>query len=118
MSSILIVDSDEPTLKLLESFFREQMDLSCRTARSGGEAVQILSEQPADVVLSEIELPDMDGFELMERIRPVPVVLMASGGRGYTKVDVLERGAKEFFSKPLSLMMVNVGLVRLLQQTQ
>lgn len=118
MSSILIVDPDQTSLDLLQKFCTEEMHITCRTAHNGQEALQILSEHPPDLVLSEIELPDVDGFELLRRVRPVPVVLMANDTADYTRVDALKRGAKGFLAKPLSLMMLSVQLVRLLQQTR
>jgi len=116
----LIVDPDQASLDLLQRFCTEEMHITCRTAHNGQEALQILSEDSPDLVLSEIELPDLDGLELLRRIRrsmsSVPVVLIANPTTGYTRVEALKWGAKGFFTKPLSLMMLNVELLRLLQQ--
>ena len=108
----------ETCIAILEQagrFCTEEMHLTCQTARNGLEALQILSEHPPDLVLSEIDLPDIDGFELVRRVRLVPVVLMANPAAGHTRIEALKRGAKGFSAKPLSLMMLNVELARLLQ---
>jgi CheY-like chemotaxis protein len=119
MANILVVDPNEASLDMLQEFCTEEMHIDCRTTHNGQEALQILSEDPPDLVLSEIEMSDLDGFELVRRIREatpsVPVVLMADDTADYKWLDALERGAKDFFTKPLSLMMLKVELLRLLQ---
>ena len=112
MSSILIVDPDQILLDLLQGFCTEK-GYTARTARSGQEALQILSEHPPDLVLSEVELPDVDGFTLVRRMYPVPVVLMSRDAAGCMRAEALRQGAEAFFAKPLSLMMLNVQLARL-----
>jgi len=120
MANILIVDPNETSLEMLQDFCTEEMRLTCQTAHDEQEALQILSEDPPDLVLSEIELSDLNGFELVRRIRrsksPVPVVLMADDTAAYTWMEVLQHGASGFFTKPLSLMMLSVELSRLLQE--
>ena len=120
MANILIVDPNEDSLDMLQEFCTEEMHLTCQTTHDGQEALQILSEHPPDLVLSEIELPNLNGFELLQRIRssksPAPVVLMADDTAVYTWVDALQHGASGFFTKPLSLMMLSVELSRLLQE--
>ena len=120
MADISIVDPNEDSLDILQEFCTEEMHLDCQTAHNGQEALQILSEHPPDLVLSEIELPELNGFELLRRIRrsksSVPVALMANSTAAYTWVDALNHGANGFFTKPLSLMMLGVELSRLLQE--
>ncbi len=120
MANILIVDPNEDSLDMLQEFCTEEMRITCQTAHDGQEALQILLEHAPDLVLSEIELPDLNGFELVRRIRgstsSMPVVFMVSGTAAYTWVDALNHGANGFFTKPLSLMMLSVELSRLLQE--
>ena len=120
MANILIVDPNEASLDMLQEFCTEEMHLTCQTAHNGQEALQILSEHLPDLVLSEIEMPNLNGFELLQRIcrstSSVPVVLMANSTAAYTWVDALQHGANGFFTKPLSLMMLSVELSRLLQE--
>jgi DNA-binding response OmpR family regulator len=117
MTDILIVDPDPLELELLRKFCTEELNFSCRTAQSGQEALDALERTPPDLVLSEIELPDLDGFGLVRQIHQVdgslPVALMVKAGSEYARVEVLNQGAEELFTKPLSLMNLKIKLLQM-----
>jgi two-component system chemotaxis sensor kinase CheA len=69
--SLLVVD-DALTVRELQRSILEQAGYQVRTAADGVEALARLAEQPADLVLTDIEMPRMDGFELLEAIRNQP----------------------------------------------
>ena len=118
MANILVVEPSPVFLDLLRKFCTEEMHMTCWTAHNGQEALQILSQNAPNIVLSEIELPDVNGLDLVRRIQKkncaVPVALMANDKAGYTQEDALKSGAKEFFSRPLALMKLKIELLRLL----
>lgn len=65
---ILLVEDDRDTAASLAALL-ELEEAQVRTAGSGPETLRILPDEPVDVIVSDIGLPDMDGYELMRRIR-------------------------------------------------
>ncbi len=102
---ILIVDDDERNLKLLEALLRFQAYEVVR-AYHGEEALSALRTTNFDLVLSDVMMPCMDGFELCRRIkqdsrtRMVPVVMLTALDDIPSKVKAIEAGADDFMNKP------------------
>ncbi len=110
--AVLVVD-DEPDLCELLSITLERMDLSPRTANNVGAAQRLLKTEHFDLCLTDMQLPDGDGLELvkwMQQYSPsVPVAVITAHGNMETAVRALKLGAFDFVSKPLDL----VGLRKL-----
>jgi response regulator RpfG family c-di-GMP phosphodiesterase len=64
---VLVVDDKQNMVRLMAKVLRE--DARVRTASRGAEALRILEEEPIDVVLSDLRMPDMDGIEVLKRCR-------------------------------------------------
>lgn len=103
---VLVVDDILPNVKLLEA------KLTCEyydviTATSGAEALEKVETQNPDIVLLDIMMPGMDGFEVCERIKSnpekahIPVVMVTALTDIQDKVRGLEAGADDFLSKPI-----------------
>lgn len=101
---ILIVDDEELILETYSERLREA-GLETLTARTGREALAILSETHFDVVLSDIMMPDMDGIQLLRSVRgrdlDVPVLLMTGSPNPETGRQAREYGALSCLVKPL-----------------
>ena len=104
--SVLIVD-DEPDLCELLSITLQRMDLNPRTANSVADAQRLLKTERLDLCLTDMQLPDGDGLELvkwMQQYSPsVPVAVITAHGNMETAVRALKLGAFDFVSKPLDL---------------
>jgi two-component system response regulator PilR (NtrC family) len=104
--SVLIVD-DEPDLCELLSITLQRMDLSPRTANNVGAAQRLLKAEQFDLCLTDMQLPDGDGLELVKWIQQyspsVPVAVITAHGNMETAVRALKLGAFDFVSKPLDL---------------
>jgi two-component system, NtrC family, response regulator PilR len=104
--AVLVVD-DEPDLCELLSITLERMDLSPRTATSVAEAQHMLKTERFDVCLTDMQLPDGDGLDLVNWIQQyspnVPVAVITAHGNVETAVRALKLGAFDFVSKPLNL---------------
>ncbi|MCM3873222.1 MAG: PAS domain S-box protein [Pyrinomonadaceae bacterium] len=105
---ILIVDDSVDTVEMLSRLF-EMDGAIVRTARSGVEALTIVGNEHFDVILSDISMPGMDGFELLRTFRELPAVkdtpVLALTGFGRPE-DVARAKAEGFFShvtKPIDL---------------
>jgi two-component system, NtrC family, response regulator PilR len=104
--SVLIVD-DEPDLCELLSITLQRMDVVPRTANTIGDAQRLLKTEQLDLCLTDMQLPDGDGLELVKWIQQysssVPVAVITAHGNMETAVRALKLGAFDFVSKPLDL---------------
>jgi two-component system response regulator PilR (NtrC family) len=104
--AVLIVD-DEPDLCELLSITLERMDLSPRTAQNVAAAQRMLKTERFDLCLTDMQLPDGDGLDLVKWIQQyspsVPVAVITAHGNMETAVRALKVGAFDFVSKPLDL---------------
>jgi two-component system response regulator PilR (NtrC family) len=104
--AVLIVD-DEPDLCELLSITLQRMDLSPRTANGVSTAQRLLKTEQFDLCLTDMQLPDGDGLDLVKWIQQyspsVPVAVITAHGNMETAVRALKAGAFDFVSKPLDL---------------
>jgi two-component system, NtrC family, response regulator PilR len=104
--AVLVVD-DEPDICELLSITLERMDLSPRTANNLMTAQRMLKTEQFDLCLTDMQLPDGDGLELVKWIQQyspsVPVAVITAHGNMETAVRALKLGAFDFVSKPLEL---------------
>jgi len=104
---ILVVDDDEMVLMALDELLKPE-GYDVHTVGSGSEALQKLEENAYDLVMTDVIMPEMDGFELCRRIREkekyreIPVVFLTAKSRDEDRVHGLEAGANLFLSKPIS----------------
>ncbi len=104
--TVLVVDDHPLNLELVEACL---LEVDCRvvTARSGPEALDIISRQTPDLVLLDVMMPGMDGYEVCQRLkatpqgRLLPVVMVTALGQIADRVRGLEVGADDFIVKPL-----------------
>jgi len=107
-TSVLIVDDSEDTIRMLEQLLKLS-GANVATAINGADALRLASENEFDVILSDISMPGMDGFEFLQRLRKingqqhVPVVAIT----GFGRTDDIERartaGFYSHLTKPLNL---------------
>jgi len=100
---VLLVDDNATVLTVLEELLRRNIpSIVILTASSGQDALRVLQTATVDVVLSDVSMPNGDGFFLLEEVQrqwpSLPVVLMSGEP---VESRALEAGAKAFFSKPL-----------------
>jgi DNA-binding response OmpR family regulator len=105
--TILIVDDEEDVLDLLQLVF-ETSGFEVRRAATGKSAVSIAYEEPPDVVLLDVMMPEMDGWQVLrtlkgdERTRNVPVVMLSARAERRDKMIGLQEGAEGYIAKPFS----------------
>ena len=99
---ILIVEDEPPIRRLLRTTLGAH-DYRPIEAATGAEALSALRHHRPDLVLLDLGLPDIDGLELIARIRgigPVPIVVLSSRGDEAAKVKALDLGADDYVTKP------------------
>jgi signal transduction histidine kinase/ActR/RegA family two-component response regulator len=111
-TSCLIVDDSEDTIRMLEELLRIGGS-NVMTASNGAEALRIARENEFDVILSDISMPEMDGFEFLQRLRmidgrqDVPVIAITGFGRSDDIARVRAAGFYSHLIKPLSLQALS-----------
>lgn len=104
-AKILIVDDEKSTRDGLARALQRQYDV--HVAGDGMAALELLEQQPVDVVLSDLRMPGMDGLALIQRIlakTPQPAcILLTAYGSIDTAVEAIKRGATDFLTKPVNL---------------
>lgn len=116
---ILIVDDDDLVLKTLNVLVAS-LGYKCLLASDGAEAVEILSNTPCDLVLSDVLMPNMDGLELLSYVRekhPEIDVIIATGfSERASYADVIRLGAIDFIKKPIDQAELEAKLDRALRE--
>ncbi len=106
-SRVLVVDDVPANVRLLESRLQAEY-LDVRTAMSGREALAVAERERIDLVLLDVMMPDMSGFEVCAAMKSnprtahIPVIMVTSLDEAEHRVKGLESGADDFLTKPLS----------------
>src|SRR4051795_13497478 len=106
MANILIVDDEQSYRQLLTLVFEEQGN-KIRTAMNGRQALDALAAETADVIISDVKMPDMDGIEMLRSVRETQpdlgVVLMTAFASVDTAREAFKLGADDFIQKPFDV---------------
>ena len=103
---VLVVDDQPANIRLLEAILAPR-GYDVLTATGGEAALDVISRTPVDLVLLDIVMPDLDGYEVCRRIRGqvdtayLPVVMVTASGEE-EKIMALEAGADDFLTKPIN----------------
>jgi two-component system, cell cycle response regulator len=116
--SLLIIDDNADVLNSIEAGLVTQGYL-CQTATSAQSALELINGTSFDLMITDIVLPGMDGFELTERskkLRPdMPVIIMTGFTEDFSYERAIEVGASDFIKKPFALheLIMRIRLVKL-----
>jgi phosphate regulon transcriptional regulator PhoB len=108
MAGRVLVVEDEPDIRDLLAFHLERDGYHVTRATSGGEALRQLRATPPDLVILDLMLPEVDGFEVCRRLRAdaatagLPVIMLTAKGDEVDRVVGLEIGADDYIVKPFS----------------
>lgn len=107
MARVLVVD-DEPNIVLSLEFLMEQAGFEVTTAEDGEAALRLIAESAPDLVLLDISLPGIGGFDVLERLRGdpahrhLPIIMLTAHGREVEREKGLALGADDYITKPFS----------------
>lgn len=102
---ILVVEDDAPVRNLITTTLKAH-DYRFITAATGGGAVMETASHNPDVVLLDLGLPDIDGVEVIRRIRTwsnVPIIVISARSEDTDKIEALDAGADDYLTKPFSV---------------
>lgn len=118
MGRILVVD-DEAKIRTIIRKYAEFEGHEVSEAADGMEAIRLCREQPFDLVLLDIMMPELDGFSAckeIRRIQDIPVIMLSARGEEYDRIHGFELGIDDYVVKPFSpkelMMRVNVVINR------
>ncbi len=102
---ILVVEDDAPVRNLITTTLKAH-DYKFITAQNGNNAIMEASSHNPDIVLLDLGLPDIDGVEVIERIRmwsDMPIIVISARSEDKDKIDALDAGADDYLTKPFSV---------------
>lgn len=102
---ILVVEDDKPVQNLMITTLKAH-DYRYLTAMNGETAILEASSHNPDIILLDLGLPDMDGIEVIKKIRTwsgVPIIIISARSEDVDKVDALDAGADDYLTKPFSV---------------
>jgi len=119
MSNILIVDDELSMRQFLTHLFQRD-GYTIRTAENGRQAMELLRQQPADVVLSDVKMPDMGGIELLRAARElepnIEIIMMTAFANEGIAHEAFMLGAFDFVNKPFDNDLLREKVSRALKQ--
>ena len=119
---VMVVDDSELNLRVASNILKEEFDVAC--ANSGEVAFELMKRRIPDLVLLDLHMPGMNGFEVMEKmhedpeLKNIPVIMLTADNVRENEVRGFELGAMDFITKPFvdQIMLHRVG--RILELTR
>ena len=116
---VLVVDDEKMIVKGLRfSLEQDGMEVTC--AYDGEEALTFAREQQFDIILLDIMLPKLSGFEVCQQIREfsnVPIIMLTAKGDDMDKILGLEYGADDYITKPFNILEVKARIKAIIRRT-
>jgi CheY-like chemotaxis protein len=112
MANILIVD-DTPHVHRLLTLMLKRINHTTVTADSGSEALERLETTSVDLMITDLNMPEMSGYTLMEKVRStekfrnLPIIMLSATGQEHAPEVAAEKGATGFMSQPVSTWELN-----------
>ena len=117
---ILIVD-DEKTIRWSLGEALRNIDYEVAEAENGKNALKVFQDDPFDLVILDLKLPDIDGIQVLKKLKEtdseVPVIMMTAYGEIETAVEAIKNGAYDFILKPFQLEKMKVSIANALESS-
>jgi DNA-binding response OmpR family regulator len=117
---ILVVDDDQPSVKMISYLLKEEGH-AVSSAKDGQEALEAVEKDPPDLIIMDVMMPRMDGFEATRRIRQimsVPIIILSAKGETSDKVAGLQLGADDYLAKPFEPAELLARVQAVLRRTE
>ena len=119
MAKILVVDDEKIIVKGIRfSLLQDQMEVDC--AYDGEQAVEMARNTEYDVVLLDVMLPKLDGFQVCQAIREfsnMPIIMLTAKGDDMDKILGLEYGADDYVTKPFNILEVKARIKAIMRRS-
>jgi len=103
--TVLVVEDDMPIRNLISTTLKTH-EYKFLTAKDGNDAIMQASSHNPDIVLLDLGLPDIDGIEVIKKIRSwsnMPIIVISARSEDTDKIDALDCGADDYLTKPFSV---------------
>ncbi|EOA3903993.1 response regulator transcription factor [Bacillus cytotoxicus] len=120
MIKILLIDDEERMLQLLDLFLSPR-GYFCMKAKSGFEALELIQQKEFDIILLDVMMPNMDGWETCEQIRQlsnVPIIMLTARNQNYDMIKGLTIGADDYITKPFDEQVLVARIEAVLRRTK
>ena len=123
MADILVVDDSKVMREMLIACLRGRDGLTFTQANSGLEAIEQLSLRPFDLLLLDLNMPDIGGIEVVQfvrsqdRLKTIPIIIVTTRGDDSSREQALQAGATRFLTKPFSPEMIQSEVSHILART-
>ena len=120
--TILVVEDNVELLMLMKHLLSRKYRVE--TARHGGEAVEVIEKSEIDLIISDVMMPVMDGYELVKYVKNsvdyshLPVILLTAKAQESDKMDALTVGADEYMTKPFKMKELQLRIDNLIANRQ
>ena len=120
---LLIIDDEPDMLKLLKRSLEPELNCRVDTASSGEAALEMIGSTTYDLVLADIKMPGISGFDVLERIKAehgenITVIMMTAYGHIEMAVEAMKRGAYDFITKPFDHDTLVVRLEKAIERSR
>ena len=116
---VLVVDDEEPVRNVVSQLVGH-VGYPVLTASNGKNALELLGRQRVTILITDIKMPEMDGFELMKAARAqfpdLHIICMTGHGGDYTYTDVVAFGATDYIAKPFTIDEMSAKLSRVIRE--
>jgi len=115
---VLLIDDDVDLSMMLRTLLRGQ-DIQIRSACSGEEGIRSVQDNPPDVVILDLLMPGMDGWQVCEQIRSfsdVPILILSALGAPGSVARALDAGADDYLIKPVHASLLATRLRTLVRR--
>ncbi len=116
---ILVVDDEEDVRDTLKNVLKS-MNFIPHTAAGGEEALQVIKSKKIDVILSDLYMPEMDGMQLLKKVRSydknIIFLMITAHPTIDTAVDAIKKGAYDYLTKPFNIEDVRMKINRALEK--
>ena len=113
---ILIIDDDEILLEVIRQYFSKN-GRTCKTASNAHEALKLLHHHPFRLIISDINMPGMDGIQFMKAAKKLyphlDFIMMTGYAADYSYVDIIKAGANDYMAKPFKMEEVKAKIERI-----
>ena len=120
MKKVLVVDDEKLIVKGIK-FSLEQDEMQVTAAYNGEDALELAKNSEFDVILLDVMLPGLSGFEVCQAIREfsdVPIIMLTAKGDDMDKILGLEYGADDYITKPFNILEVKARIKAIIRRNQ
>jgi two-component system response regulator AtoC len=119
--NVLVVD-DEPNMRRVLEIMLRKTGYVVFAAGNGREALKIFQDNPIDLVITDVRMPEMDGLELLSRLRQdgaeTPVIVITAHGSVESAVDAMKLGASDYIPRPFDIDALELTIARVLNDAK